>query len=350
MYQNFTQPSLVPEMITATVTSDAPCSGYGPTDTNWPDGDNHHHLLDPKLDPKDPDTGAPGIGEREGDGAREGYREIYSLPLFLLNDASLFDYRKKKPLFGKEFMGTSFRGLKDMLLLASASVDKDKDKPSNNNNNNNNYRPAAAAAPVCLVVACPMEESIGNESDCLWTVPLPEESLVRMCASGEWMKLRLQPPKHASEQLHNKLKNQLWVRSSVLLVGGLLDRFTQLWSVHSDWAAHHILTTAALEEFICDSIIEGTYLTRRSAGGGKEILDTSLFSMQKSGDDNYRGVLPSGPSNSESLAHVGRSNRSAGLAGKEKKEKFGHTLEGPLPAWKNKELAAGKYKSKFRGV
>jgi len=71
--------------------------------------------------------------------------------------------------------------------------------------------------------------------------------------------------------------------------------------VHAQWAAHHIMATVALEELICDSIKEGTELTRKAPGGGLQTFELDGYDVKP-----QRGLLPSHPSGNEAVRLMSR--------------------------------------------
>ncbi len=189
-----------------------------------------------------------------------GHRETFSLPIFTLNKASWL--RKNEKLLENE------------------------DPPNTEINIDITLRDESDTAYM------PTSEKSTNTRQYLgWNITLSERTLMRMSKSGEWINFRLmnnpEPPR------------LLWLRASHLLLGNILDRFTQLWALHMQWVAHHILATAALEELVATSVEQGVELTRKSPGGGLHTLE--LFGYQAR---PVRGLLPSAPSGSATVRHI----------------------------------------------
>jgi hypothetical protein len=159
-----------------------------------------------------------------------------------------------------------------------------------------------------------------------WVLPFSEESMARLASSGEWVKFRLLPSTFQDDPQGrplNELKPvriprginspgpQVWVRSSVIFLGTLIDRFSRIWSVHADWAAHHIINAAAIEETISLAIIDGIVATKRGPRGldGQEKASSHLSSLHST---STKAMLPTKKSSSKIHLHLGRSSRRTG--------------------------------------
>jgi hypothetical protein len=149
-----------------------------------------------------------------------------------------------------------------------------------------------------------------------------------MASAGEWVKVRLleDAPEPSPEGLPiNELRParipagvrsppHVWLRSSIVFLGSLMDRFSRMWSVHVDWAAHHIINAAALEEMISLTVMDGIKATKRAPGGGKHLVEDTHKNFQGRGSRpaKYGPMLPTKTSGSDVHKHLGRSSRRAG--------------------------------------
>ena len=178
-----------------------------------------------------------------------------------------------------------------------------------------------------------------------------------MASAGEWVKFRLLPSVSAKSALLyvNEVQavtfqeqgtvrdphSSVWVRSSVVMIGSLLERFSRLWSVHSDWAAHHIINAAALEEIITTTIIDGIWATRRAPGGGRQLVEVKGFAFKNGSIPGTGPKFPENRSDGHIHLHVGRSARRTGwqylasgvdytaraVNSLKDKDKFGHHMD-----------------------
>jgi len=289
-FTNFHSKGLAPELVYPVLSSCAPALGAGPTDTDWPDvfdaaGPVEAGVMMNVDDPNVISLDAMSNGSTL-------FRSMTEANNFLPVQYDRTGLRNFAS--NTDFLGNRVAFSLPIFALKKSSLQRGGDSQ-------NEF--GAVASPICIDVNI---RNGGNETDrsirdagkqakneVAWTLSLPENTLVKLATSGEWI----------SYQLTDKVEKprSLWMRASILHIGNLIDRFTQLWAVHAQWAAHHIMATAALEELICDSIMEGTELTRKAPGGGLQTFELDGYDVKP-----QRGLFPAHPSGNEAVRLISR--------------------------------------------
>jgi len=286
-FTNFQSKGLAPEMVYPILSSSAPSLGAGPTDTDWPD------ILDitrPVEGGTVMNLDAP--SEISLDAQSNGSTLFRSM-----TEANKFLPAQYNRNVSRNFTENSdFLGNRAAFSLPIFSLKE----TSLQRRNNSQDALGALAAPICVDVNINdgKNEADGSslgktKNEVAWTVSLPESTLVKLATSGEWISFCLTDPVEKPRLL--------WIRASILHIGNIIDRFSQLWAVHAQWAAHHMMATAALEELICDSINEGTKLTRKAPGGGLQTYELDGYDAKP-----QRGLLPTQPSGNEAVRLMSR--------------------------------------------